>query len=151
MCDSDGDRKYPQVPDNTRSPEVDGMSPHCPADGVIQAVSQSAGVRQTSGALDSETTVHRVLRHIQLSRSQWHQSSSCCHAICRGLFLFFIDLCMFSFCFYMCAWLRVPCLSLALVSAVALTLKATFLAVISGLVVEQSAVINAVVGDCMGM
>ena len=51
----------------------------------------------------------------------------------------------------MCAWLRVPCLSLALVSAVALTLKATFLAVISGLVVEQSAVINAVVGDCMGM
>jgi len=61
VYDSEGNGKYTQVPGNGWSPAVDGVSAHCPADRVIQAMSQSSIVRQTSGALDSETALYRVL------------------------------------------------------------------------------------------
>ena len=94
---SDGTGKCPQVPDNGRSPAFDGVPADCPTDGVVQAMPEPAGVRQTSGAVDSETAVHRVLRHVQLPCSQRHPSSPCCHDVCRGLVYQFVRFMCVSF------------------------------------------------------
>jgi len=62
----DGTGEHTQVPDNSWSPETDGMYPHCASDGVIQALSDAPDVRQTGCAVDTETAVHRVHRYVQL-------------------------------------------------------------------------------------
>ena len=65
-----GTGEYTQVPGRSRSPATDRVSPRCATDGVVQAMSNTAGVRQTNGAVDTEATLHRVFRHVQLPRRE---------------------------------------------------------------------------------
>ena len=84
VCDVSGVGVCTQVSDVSWSPAVDWVFGHCTSDWVVQALSDTAGVRSSDGTLDSETTLHRVLWYVHLPRPNWHQSSPRRHEICRG-------------------------------------------------------------------
>jgi len=58
--DRAGTGEYTQVPDNTWSPAADRVYPHCSTDGVVQALSVTAGLCASGGTVDTETAVHGV-------------------------------------------------------------------------------------------